>query len=238
MNIGLIGYGKMGKELERLALPRGHKIAGFIDFHNTDDLASWSPADFDVAIEFTAPDLAYENIKTCIDRGIKVVSGTTGWLQRKSEIEDYCRQHQGTFFYASNFSLGVNITFKVNQYLAKLMGQMEDFQVSMEEIHHTEKKDAPSGTAITLAEGIIEHIDTIKEWVPGEQAQAHQIPINSLREGTVAGTHKVQYSAAHDRITLTHEAISRTGFALGALLVAEWVQNRQGVLTMDDFLEL
>ena len=238
MNIGLIGYGKMGKEIERLALQRGHQISGRIDFDNPQELVTWSPSTHPVAIEFTAPDLAFDNIKTCIDRGIKVVSGTTGWLHRKSEIEAYCQEHQGTFFYASNFSLGVNITFKVNQYLAKLIAPFDDFQVRLEEVHHTEKKDAPSGTAISLAEGIIENNPSKQEWVSAETPQAHQIPINSIREGKVPGSHQIQYSAAHDRITLTHEALSRTGFALGALMVAEWIQNHQGVLSMDDFLEL
>ncbi|MDH3711666.1 MAG: 4-hydroxy-tetrahydrodipicolinate reductase [Cyclobacteriaceae bacterium] len=238
MNIGLIGYGKMGKEIERLSIARGHRVSGRIDYDNPHELADWSPQQVDVAIEFTAPDRAYDNIKTCIDRGIKVVSGTTGWTHKMDEIQAYCKSQKGTFFYASNFSLGVNITFKVNQFLAKLINRHDDFSVSMEETHHTEKKDAPSGTAITLAEGVLRNIDKLDAWVLGNNTLENQLPIYSKREGMVPGIHAVQYRSAHDRITLSHEALDRTGFALGAVLVAEWIQNHQGVLSMDDFLEL
>ena len=228
----------MGKAIASIAEERGHQIAGTIDIDNRDALQHWSPSQVDVAIEFTAPNQAFDNIKQCIDLGIPVVSGTTGWLEKKQELEAYCRQQAGTFFYASNYSLGVNITFKVNQYLARIMNKYQDFSVSMEEIHHTQKKDAPSGTAITLAEGIIEEMDRANGWtLDPDQAQG-SVLIESLREGAVPGTHTVKYSSEFDEITLKHKALSRHGFALGAVLVTEWIQNRKGILTMDDFLDL
>lgn len=238
MRIGLIGYGKMGKEIEALSVDRGHSIYSRIDFDNPDELSQWQSDQVDVAIEFTAPALAFNNIKTCLDLDIPVVCGTTGWLERKKEIEGYCTSRNGTFFYASNFSLGVNITFRVNRFLAQIMNQFKDFRVSMEEIHHTEKKDAPSGTAITLAEGLIDNMERLNSWTLGKASADDQVSITSLREGIVPGTHTVLFQSPHDRITLRHEALNRTGFALGAVLVAEWIQDRQGVLSMNDFLAL
>ncbi len=238
MKIGLIGYGKMGKEIERLAQARGHQITAIIDFDNRDSLNQWSTATVDVAIEFTAPELAYDNIRTCIEHGIPVVSGTTGWLEKKEALDNYCQQQRGAYFYASNFSLGVNITFKVNEFLARIMNKIEGFSVSMEEIHHSEKKDAPSGTAITLAEGILNNTDNLHGWALENSRDSHEIPIHSVREGKVPGTHTVWYRSDHDAITLSHEALNRTGFALGAVLVAEWMPGKKGVLSMDDFLEL
>lgn len=228
----------MGQAIAKIAEERGHTISKTIDLDNKDSLKTWSPNQVDVAIEFTAPSEAYDNIGQCIKLGIPVVSGTTGWLDKKPEIDQLCTEKGGTYFYASNYSLGVNITFKVNEYLARIMNGYPDFQVSMEETHHTQKKDAPSGTAITLAEGIIDKIQRLEQWELAANPGHETLTINSLREGAVPGTHKVQYLSPYDEITLQHKALNRTGFALGAVLVTEWIQNRKGILTMDDFLEL
>ena len=228
----------MGQAIAKIAQERGHTVSKTIDLDNKDSLKTWSPDLVDVAIEFTAPSEAYQNIRQCIELGIPVVSGTTGWLDKKAEIDHLCKEKGGTYFYASNYSLGVNITFKVNEYLARIMNAYPDFQVSMEETHHTQKKDAPSGTAITLAEGIVDRIQRIKHWELEADSEQDTLPIRSIREGAVPGTHKVQYLSQYDEITLQHKALNRTGFALGAVLVTEWIQNRKGILTMDDFLEL
>jgi len=238
MNIGIIGYGKMGQAIAGIARQRGHTISGTIDLDNKESLKEWTNKQVDVAIEFTAPSQAYLNLRQCLEAGIPVVSGTTGWLDKKSEIDQLCIEKDGTYFYASNYSLGVNITFKVNQFLARIMNAYPDFEVSMEEIHHTQKMDEPSGTAITLAEGIIREMDRINNWELGNSADAQAVPISSIREGQVPGTHTVRYTSDYDEITLQHKALNRTGFALGAVLVTEWIQNRKGILTMDDFLEL
>lgn len=238
MRIGIIGYGKMGKAITSIAEERGHNIFDTIDIDNRDSLLNWSPDKVDAAIEFTVPNQAFDNIKRCIKQGIPVVSGTTGWLDRKPELDEYCRQEQGTYFYASNYSLGVNITFKVNQYLARIMNAHPDYKVRMEESHHIEKKDAPSGTAITLAQGIIDQMDRIDGWTLETSQDQRLLPIAAIREGKVPGTHKVQYTSEFDEITLKHKALSRHGFALGAVLVTEWIQKRKGILTMDDFLDL
>ncbi len=227
----------MGKAIATIAEERGHRIIDKIDIENRQVLSNWDSKQVDAAIEFTAPNQAFENIKECIKLGIPVVSGTTGWLDRKAALDQYCREMDGTYFYASNYSLGVNITFRVNQYLARIMNAYPDFEVSMDEVHHTEKKDAPSGTAITLAEGILANIDRLSQWTLGESTGG-ALGINSYREGQVPGTHTVRYLSDNDEITLQHKALSRKGFALGAVLVTEWIQNRKGVLTMDDFLDL
>ncbi len=238
MVVGIIGYGKMGKEIAAIAEERGHQIFDRIDLHNQNSLDDWKPDQVDVAVEFTTPGQAFENIKKCITQGIPVVSGTTGWLHQKKELDLYCKEKNGTYFYASNFSLGVNITFKLNTFLARIMNLYPDFQVSLEEIHHTEKKDAPSGTAITLAEGIIEEIDSINQWTLDQTPGSGKLSINALREGKVPGTHTVKYLSGYDEITLQHKALNRHGFALGAVLVTEWILNRKGILSMDDFLDL
>jgi len=227
----------MGQEIERLATQRGHEITGRIDLNNTQDLASWTSEVIDVAVEFSTPETAYNNLKTCIDNGIAVVSGTTGWLHKKEELDQYCKSKNGTYFYASNFSLGVNIAFKVNEFLARIMNNFSDFSVSMEEVHHTEKKDAPSGTAITMAEGIIQNLDRINHWQLGNSSSDTML-IRSQREGKVPGTHTVWYESEQDLITFQHRAKNRQGFALGALLVAEWIQGKSGILTMNDFIDL
>ncbi|ELR68679.1 Dihydrodipicolinate reductase [Fulvivirga imtechensis AK7] len=237
MNILLLGYGKMGRTIESIAKSRGHNIVGKINEDNTADLVKYTGGNADVAIEFSQPDAAYENIRYCIENGIPVVSGTTGWLEKKPEIEALCQEKDGTFFYASNFSIGVNLFFKLNEQLAGLMKDFNEYNVDIEEIHHTEKKDAPSGTAITLAEDIIKSIDYKKKWINKPFGKKEDLIINSLREGRVPGTHTVKYSSAVDDIEIKHTAHSREGFAKGAVLVAEWITDKKGVLTMDNFLK-
>lgn len=241
MNILIIGYGKMGKTIEALAQERNHVITYKVDQNTSDTFEDVDASQVDVAIEFTQPDAAPGNIHFCIKNGIPVVSGTTGWLSYKDEIEAYCRQQQGAFFYASNFSIGVNIFFKLNQYLASLMKAYPDYQPSMEEIHHIHKKDAPSGTAITLAEDIIKTLPNLQDWKLTEDNSGktvdQSLPIKSVREDEIPGTHIVSYTSEIDDILISHTAHSRKGFALGAVLVAEWIIDKKGVLSMDDFLQ-
>lgn len=238
MKLALIGYGKMGKAIADIAIQRGHEIAQIIGSTNSDSLAHMNPQAVDVALEFSEPAAAYHNIHQCLSQGIPVISGTTGWLQHQKDIEQYCRAQGGTFFYATNFSIGAHIFFKLNQLLAKMMSQQEDYRVSIEEIHHTSKKDAPSGTAITLAEGILQQISSKKQWINESSDQEDTIPIYSRRLPDVAGTHMVTYASPVDTISIQHTAHSRQGFALGAILVAEWLhtQRKKGVLGIDDFL--
>ncbi len=228
----------MGKTIEEIALGRGHRIVERIDINNAGILDELDPATIDVAIEFSQPEAAFENIRNCLNKGIRVISGTTGWLDKNPLIQDLCQKQNGTFFYASNFSIGVNLFFKLNGYLATLMSDYDQYEVKMEEIHHTEKKDAPSGTAITLAEGILDHITRIKKWEKGKSDSMDSLGIESFREGKVPGTHIVKYISDVDQIEIKHEAFSRKGFALGAVLVAEWIRNHSGLLTMDDFLKI
>ncbi|UHG92417.1 4-hydroxy-tetrahydrodipicolinate reductase [Spirosoma oryzicola] len=244
MNILLLGYGKMGKAIEQIALERGHQIAARVDAHNRADLET-IPADaVDVVIEFSSPESAVDNIKSCLQRGWPVVCGTTGWLGHRTEIEQLCQEKEGAFFYASNYSIGVNLFFRLNKTLARFMRNYPSYHVSMTEIHHTEKKDAPSGTAITLAEGVLEGLPNKQGWVTKEAGDdkgsrinsTDAVEIESLREGTVPGTHTVRYDSEVDRIEITHIAHSRQGFALGAVVAAEWLIGRQGVFGMDDLL--
>lgn len=234
MNILLIGYGKMGKTIEKIALDRGHTIVGRMDPKNGEPLEKIGHAE--VAIEFTQADAAAQNIRFCIENQIPVVCGTTGWLHQKQEVEDYCLARNGTFFYASNFSLGVNLFFKLNEYLARLM-QGHAYEVSLDETHHTAKKDAPSGTAITLAEGILKHTPSKKKWTNQDSQDPHDLVIHSFRVDPAPGTHTVKYASPVDTIEITHTAHSREGFALGAVLVAEWLRGKKGLLTMHDFLK-
>ena len=238
MNILLLGYGKMGQLIGQLSESRGHSIAGKINIDNRDELDSLDHDSIDVAIEFSQPEAAVENIKWAIERGIPIVSGTTGWLDQKPEIEQLTLSKNGAFFYASNYSIGVNIFFKVNEFLAKLMNETTGYKSSVEEIHHTAKKDAPSGTAITLAEGIINNTNELNSWnlAEGESVIEHSLPITSKRIDPAPGTHIIRYSSEIDDIEITHTAHSRQGFALGAILVSEWIQGKKGVLSMDDFL--
>ncbi|WP_339704344.1 4-hydroxy-tetrahydrodipicolinate reductase [Algoriphagus aquimarinus] len=238
MNILLLGYGKMGQLIGQLSESRGHTIAAKINIDNRDELNSLDPATIDVAIEFSQPEAAVENIKWAIERGIPIVSGTTGWLDQKAEIERLTLDKNGAFFYASNYSIGVNIFFKVNEFLAKLMNETTGYKSSVEEIHHTAKKDAPSGTAITLAEGIIKNINVLNNWNLSEGVNENEqsLPITSKRIDPAPGTHIIRYSSEIDDIEISHTAHSRQGFALGAILVSEWIQGKKGVLSMDDFL--
>lgn len=235
MKIVLIGYGKMGKTIERIALQRGHEIAGRMDIG--DNLADFN-LPVDAAIEFTQPEAAANNIRLCIDKKIPVVSGTTGWFNQKPEVDQYCLEKNGTYIWSSNYSLGVNLFFKLNEYLARLMDRYAQYDVSIDETHHTQKKDAPSGTAITLAQGVLKNLKRKKEWVLGATGRADQLVINAFRVDPTPGTHTISYRSAEDDIQITHTAHSREGFALGAVLVAEWLKDKKGVFTIDDFLQL
>ncbi len=240
MNVLILGYGKMGKIISQIAEERGHHIVAKINIENVDELEKLDTASVDVAIEFSQPESAYGNIKWCLQHNVPVVVGTTGWLDKKGDLEVYCRKQNGAFFYASNFSIGVNLFFKVNRYLAKLMADQKAYSVSIEEVHHTEKKDAPSGTAISLAEGILDNMDGMRNWKPKEELKGREegvIPITSKRIDPAAGTHIITYQSEIDDIEIKHTAHNRKGFALGAVLVAEWIKGKKGVLTMNDFLD-
>jgi 4-hydroxy-tetrahydrodipicolinate reductase len=236
MRIVLIGYGKMGKEIERIAMDRGHQIVSKIDIENPDDLISLTNKEVDVAIEFSNPISAFSNIMKCIEKQIPIVCGTTGWLEKKAEVEKATQSFDSTFFYASNYSIGVNLFFKLNKQLAKLMQPHAGYDIYTNEIHHVEKKDSPSGTAITIAEGIMSQYSNKTKWVNNEIPGADEIAIWSQRESTKPGTHTVKYISKVDQIEVTHEAFSREGFALGAVIAAEWILGKKGVLGMDDML--
>ncbi len=237
MNIALIGYGKMGHAIEHVALARGHNIVSIIDRDNRHDFDSPGFASADVAIEFTAPDAAFDNIKEAFARGIKVVSGTTAWIDKhEKEINELCA-NGATLFWASNFSIGVAVFSAINKKLATMMNHFADYDVAMTETHHVHKLDAPSGTAITLAEQIIERLDRKDGWAKDGQNGSSQLPIKSIREGEVPGTHTVSYESYADKITITHEAKNRSGFALGAVIAAEYAFSRKGRLTMDDMFD-
>ena len=238
MNIALVGYGKMGKAIEQIALGRGHHISAKIEFSNKEEVSLLTPATTDVAIEFTQPESAFENIKACLEQGIPVVSGTTGWLAHKEEIEQLCQEKKGAFFYASNFSIGVNLFFSINKTLAKLMNDFQsDYEVSMEEIHHIHKLDEPSGTAITLSEGITEGFDKKKGWQLSNEKE-DLIHIKAVREGEVPGTHIINYSSDIDQIEIKHEAFNRKGFSTGAVVAAEWLKGKEGIFGMNDLLKI
>lgn len=235
----MIGYGKMGKAIEKVALERGHQIAGVLDMHNMEDWPKYSNASVDVAIEFTQPNSAVGNLKRCMEAGIPVVCGTTGWLQEKPSVDRFCQEKGGALLQATNFSIGVNIFFALNKRLAELMHGQGQYKPKMHETHHTEKKDAPSGTAITLAEGIIAHHSSIKNWhLTNErpQANADSLPITAFRIDPAPGTHQIFYESAVDTIEIAHTAHSREGFALGAVVAAEWLCGKKGVFTMQDVL--
>ena len=236
MKIALVGYGKMGLAIEDLGLAAGHSISYKIGKSNHTQIEELSLENTDIVIEFSDPQKAVYNIQTCIKKGIPVISGTTGWLDAWDEVEAYCHKHNGTFFYASNYSIGVNLFFKINEYAAKLMGD-QNYQVELEEIHHTEKKDSPSGTAITLAEPILKE-KHFEKWVNNKPSDKKELGIISKREPNVPGTHVVTYSSEIDEISFSHMAHGRKGFAKGALSVAEWVINSKsaGMLSMKDFL--
>ena len=232
MKIALLGYGKMGKVIERIALERGHEIVLKKDQNNSFD----GLLNADVAIDFSVPTSAVSNISECLNNGIPVISGTTGWLADYPKMVQLCEDKNGSFIYGSNFSLGVNIFFELNEYLAKMMANLKQYNVSMEEIHHTQKLDAPSGTAITLAEGIIKHTD-YANWTL-ETPISNEIHIEAKRIENIPGTHSIFYDSEVDQIEIKHTAHSREGFALGAVVAAEWLKDKKGVFTMKDVLGL
>lgn len=236
MKIALIGYGKMGKTIEKIAVERGHTISHIIEKDSAKGIEVLQPENTDVAIEFSQPESAVQNILACMKQGVPVISGTTGWLDKLPEVEQACKGNNGTFFYASNYSIGVNIFFKLNKYLAKLMNGQSDYDVSMKEIHHTEKKDSPSGTALTLINDILPHQPKLSGWVETHEKPTDKLPIESIREGKVPGTHSITYTSRIDQITIEHEAFGREGFALGAVLVSEWIKDKKGMLSMENFL--
>ncbi|TDW96011.1 4-hydroxy-tetrahydrodipicolinate reductase [Dinghuibacter silviterrae] len=236
MKIALIGYGKMGKAIEDLMPPRGHEAVLKIDEHNRPGLTAEQLREADVAIEFTGPDSAVDNILLCLDAGIPVVVGSTGWLKKWAQVKKVCEATQGTLLASSNFSVGVNIFFALNKRLAALMNTHPEYAVSVTEIHHTAKRDSPSGTAITLAEGIIGSLDRKKDWVNHLSDHPEELEIVSERVDPAPGTHKVRYTSDIDDIELIHTAHNRKGFALGALLAAEYIYGKKGIYTMQDVL--
>jgi 4-hydroxy-tetrahydrodipicolinate reductase len=232
MKIALLGYGRMGKEIEKIALQRGHEI-----IIKTSEKEGYDITEADVAIDFSVPSSAFDNISNCINNQIPVISGTTGWLDKYDSIVELCNQKKGAFIYASNFSLGVNVFFELNKQLAKMMNALEQYNVSIEEIHHTKKLDAPSGTAITLAEGIIENTNK-DNWELETLTSDKNIPITAIRTPDVPGTHTTTYKSVVDTIDIKHTAHNRQGFALGAVIASEWLVNKTGVYTMRDVLNL
>ncbi len=237
MKVLLIGYGKMGKTIESILKANGHEVPYICDKDSDFKITDIKKGQVDVAIEFTEPGAAFSNIKTCLENGIPVVSGTTGWLNRRSEIEDLCHEKRGAFFYASNYSQGVNLFFELNSYLSELMNRYPDYEVEIEEIHHTEKKDKPSGTAITLAEGAINKLDSKSDWMLAEEKPtAKSLAIRSVREPDVPGTHIVRFTSGSDVIEIKHTALNRMGFANGAVNAAEWIIGKIGIFSMKDLM--
>ncbi|TAE67742.1 MAG: 4-hydroxy-tetrahydrodipicolinate reductase [Bacteroidetes bacterium] len=236
MKITLIGYGKMGKVIENIALERGHTIVHKIDSSNLTQLQQINTENTDVVIEFTQPESAIKNILSCFDKKIPVVCGTTGWLNEWENIKKICEEKNGTLFYASNFSVGVNIFFHLNKKLAQIMNNFSNYAIHLEEIHHKEKKDAPSGTAITLAEGILNENTKKIKWVKDKTSLENELAIVSLREENVPGTHSIFYDSSEDTIEIKHTAHSRKGFAMGAVIAAEFSKDKKGILSMQDLL--
>lgn len=250
MKIALIGYGKMGKMIEQIAISRGHEIVSIIDVDNQQDFDSEAFASADVAIEFTAPQAAYGNYLKAFAKGVKVVSGSTGWMKEHGDdVRRMCNEEGKTLFWASNFSIGVAIFSAVNRYLAKIMNGFQQYDVEMEEVHHIHKLDHPSGTAITLAEEVVENIDRLDKWAVGtvqnpdgtvdgsKDVEAGSLRIDSIRRGEVPGIHTIKYDSEADSITITHDAHSRQGFALGAVLAAEYTAEHNGLLTISDMFK-
>ncbi len=238
MKIALIGYGKMGKGIEKIAVSRGHKVGLKIDLNNQDDLTPGNLKNCDVAIEFTTPHTAVNNYKVCFEAGIPVVSGTTGWLDQKDEVYRLCAEKDGTFFYGSNFSIGVNLFFALNRKLAQLMSARTEYSVEMTEVHHIHKLDAPSGTAISLAEDIIDILPWKNSWVNDQVPAENELNIKSERVDEVPGIHTIRYESEVDFIEITHSSKSRKGLAFGAVLAAEFAFGKKGILTMNDILNL
>jgi 4-hydroxy-tetrahydrodipicolinate reductase len=236
MNIALIGYGRMGHEIESVALKRGHLIKLIIDKDNTFDLNKENLKGIDVAIEFSLPSTAFQNISFCLDCKVPVVSGTTGWLEDYNNAVEICRKNKTSFIHTTNFSIGVNLLFRLNSELARQMQKYNDYSVSIEEIHHTKKLDAPSGTALTLVNGIKEGHNGYSSWHNGEINKSGSVPVVSIREGEVPGTHTVTWDSEIDTISLRHEAKNRKGLALGAVVAAEFISSRIGIFTMNDVM--
>ncbi len=236
MNIALIGYGKMGHEIEEIAISRGHNIVSIIDVNNSEDFDSDAFKSADVAIEFSTPKSAIDNYRKSFAANVPVVAGTTGWLDHLDEVKKACSENGKTFFYASNYSLGVNIFFAMNKYLAKIMNNYPSYDVRMEEIHHIHKLDAPSGTAITLAEGVIDNIERKDRWKLETEEKNTDLAIHCIRQGEVPGIHEIIYESEADIISIKHDAKSRIGFALGAVLAAEFTNGKKGFLGMNDML--
>lgn len=236
MKIAIIGYGKMGKAIERIAVERGHEIVLRVNSQNNESFLNGELNHAEVAIEFTRPEFAVENIMACINNQLPVAIGTTGWYNHVQEIKNACEVNNGTLLPASNFSVGVNLFFELNQKLAKLMANQKDYKAEIEEIHHTEKLDSPSGTAITLAEGLIENHSDYSDWKNEKTDSLGELEIISLREPNVPGTHEIKYNSNIDEISIKHTAKSREGFALGAVLAAEFIYNKKGIYSMKDVL--
>lgn len=236
MNIAIIGYGKMGQVIERIALERGHQVTLKITVDNAADLNPENLKEVDVAIEFTTPENAVKSISICLENNVPIVVGTTGWYHQFDAVKQKCSQHQGTLLYATNCSVGVNLFFKLNEQLAKLMNNHPDYEVKMDEVHHTQKLDIPSGTAITLAEGIITNLDAKTKWGIQPSADKSELFIEAHRIENVPGTHQVTYSSAIDDIEIKHTAHNREGFAQGAVIAAEFIHNKKGIYTMQDVL--
>ncbi|MBP6456622.1 MAG: 4-hydroxy-tetrahydrodipicolinate reductase [Chitinophagaceae bacterium] len=238
MKIALIGYGKMGKAIEEIALTKGHEIVLKINSSNLADFTKEHLKKADVAIEFSRPELAFENIKTCLEANISVVCGTTSWWEKLDDIKEITTENKGAFLYASNFSIGVNIFFEINKKLAQLMKEHLEYDVKMEEIHHTQKLDAPSGTAISLANDILAEVSRKEKWVNNKTNNLSELEIISKREDPAPGTHSILYKSEIDEIEIKHTAHSRMGFAIGAVLAAEFLSTKSGIYTMKDVLNI
>ena len=234
MKAAIIGYGKMGREIEKILIARGHEVTLIIDIDNAADLNAENLANVDVAIEFTTPTTAYDNIRKCLECGTAVVSGTTGWTDRLAELQELCREKGGAMFYASNYSLGVNLMFRLNRELARLMNQFGGYEITMSETHHTEKKDSPSGTAVTLAEDIISRVERKSGWVNEQTDDPALISIESLRIGKTPGDHSVTYTSEDDVLEIRHSIKNRRTLAQGAVVAAEFLCDKQGIYTMED----
>jgi len=238
MKIALIGYGKMGKEIEQIAIGRGHTVVLKIDVNNQQDLTSENLSLADVAIEFTTPATAISNYRSCFNAGVPVISGTTGWLDQKVALEYECLEKDGCFFYASNFSLGVNLFFELNKVLARMMKPFPEYDVTLTEIHHTQKLDAPSGTAITLAEGILTESGSKKSWTIETPNNDEELQIIPIRKDPYPGLHSIKYNSEVDYLEITHNAYNRKGFAMGAVMAAEFCFGKKGIYCMSDLLKL
>ncbi len=237
MKIGLLGYGKMGRAIEQIATEKGLDIAWRIGRSNQSDLTPEWLKTADVVIEFTRPEAAFDNVMFCLKNGVPVVSGTTGWLEKLPQAKEFCQKNGGALLWASNFSVGVNLFFALNRYLARLMNRQEGYAPELTEIHHIHKLDAPSGTALTLAQDLIEAHDRMQGWsLSPAPAGPEEVPVTAIREGEVPGTHIIRWAGPADEISIEHKAHSRAGFAVGAVLAAQWLAGKKGVFSMKDVL--